>query len=145
MTPSNFYTKYLLRFRLKTLFCNRPFSMSKNCRELRSWLNRVHSRSRHCEPVPQHWCGNPFSPHSHHLVMPPAAPFSLLLGQRKWGKRKAAFLLGSFPGNHRTALRTACFFGTWEGFDWCFYPRARAGLVPSGVHCSIGLHPTASG
>ena len=55
-------------------------------------------------------------------ILPPAALFSLALAQRKWGKRKAAFLRVGFPGNHRTALCAACFLGTWEGFYLCSIP-----------------------
>ncbi len=113
----------------------------------------------HCEPVRTLVWQSVFW-RARHPVLPPAAPFSLLLVQRKWGKRKAAFRFGSFPGNHLTALRAACFLVPGKGFDCGSIPalprdakRAcvrrpfycyRASFVPSVVLCSIGLDPAAS-
>ena len=79
----------------------------------------------HCQPVPQHWCGNPFPWHSHYRALPPAAPFALALAQRKWGKRKAAFLRVSVPGNHRTILRDEGFLVPGKDLTVVLSPRPR--------------------
>ena len=62
-------------------FATGPFSISKP-RRVKHREKRKQPPNPSLRTSAQHWCGNPFPWHSRFPVLPPAAPFSLLLGQR---------------------------------------------------------------
>ena len=62
---------------------------------------------------------------------------------KKMGEKKGRFPLRKL--SRQPLYRSSrCLRFWYPGRIWLlFYPRARAGLGPSGVRCSIGFHPTA--
>ncbi len=96
------------------------FSMSRNYRELCSWLNRAHPQPRHCEPVRTLvWQSVPLTSVARPSLRRPH--FLWILPKENGGKERPLSVSQAFPATI-VPLAGRGLMGTWEGFDCCSIP-----------------------